>query len=141
MSFLTILIQDPPILDFSDTDSPCRLEVGSEVFIEIQSQAATGPFLGFYDWLRSSTGEIVGLRITFHDQRERAIEVLRQSHIGEWETSEIFHLMFFHSDIQVDETLSVDQEFSVSRIYSAPDGQVALLVEASTRLSVGMSPP
>lgn len=128
MSFLTVILHEQPMLEIQETDSPVRVNVGHSVFFEIPQADTKGLFLGFYDWLRTPVEAIVGLRITFHDGRKLAIETVQRCQVGEWEASDIYCLKF-RPHAAIVQSLSIDQEFSVSRIYRGPNGEVALLLD------------
>jgi hypothetical protein len=130
MSFLVITLRTPPTLQVRGTDSPVRLSVGRHTFFEVTPSGQPGLFLGFYDWLRSREGEIVGLRLMFHDGRDAAVEALRQSKVGEWDSPEIYRLLF-RAGADIDQGLSIDQEFSVSRLYENDENELVLLIDVS----------
>jgi len=111
-------------------DSPGQIVLGSSSFSEIPAEGKGGLFLGFYDWLRTPGGSVVGLDLTFHDGREAVQRVLREAGVGMWLTRDVLRVVFDGS-VEIDEAASVDQEFSVSRCYVGPEGQVALLFDAS----------
>jgi hypothetical protein len=128
--YLLVRFTPAPSLDRRTEDAPGRLVVGGSTFHEISTEGRGGPFLGFYDWIRTSGGRVVGLNLTFHDGREDVQRVLRQAGVGTWLTPDVFRAVF-DGTADIDEGASVDQEFSVSRCYLDPEGQVALLFDAS----------
>jgi hypothetical protein len=128
--YLLVLFTPALSLAMRTEDAPGRLVVGGSTFREVSTEGKGGLFLGFYDWIRTSGGRIVGLNLTFHDDREDIQRVLRQAGVGSWLTPYVFRAVFDGS-ADIDEGASIDQEFSVSRCYLGPEGQVVLLFDAS----------
>jgi hypothetical protein len=113
-----------------DQDAPQSLEAFGRRYAELTLPDSEGEeaYLGFYDWLRSFAGEVVGVRLTLHEDRlayQSALpprEYVRRVHDG------IVEIMLVE-DLPVDEDESVDQEFVASRIYRAADGSIAMLFD------------
>jgi hypothetical protein len=51
-------------------------------------------FLGFYDWLRTATGDVVGVQILFHEGREHVQNVLRRARVGNLDGDWFFQVVF-----------------------------------------------
>lgn len=128
--YLLVESSKPTSPTFLESDHPGQITIHGVVFTEVPTNADGCLFLGFFDWLRSSDGEVVGVDLTFHDNRENAQSTLSNGNLGNRIAPDVVRVLF-RSDVDIDPTISADQEFSVSRCYSAPDGRAALLFDAS----------
>jgi len=128
--YLVIQLAPSLLLDVRKNDSPGSISFEGTALQEVEAPSDAGLFLGFYDWLRTSDGRVVGVELTFHDHRDAIQHVLETVSVGRWIAPDIFRVLFDEL-AQVDDDASVDQEFSVSRCYKGPDGRVALLLDAA----------
>ena len=133
MTYLLVVLEPAdatPTVALRLQDSPTRIAHAGTTFHEVPPDDEGGLFLGFYDWLRSRQGSVVGVQLTFHDGRDAVRAALGEARVGTWLTGYVFRVLFGdHADI--DEESSVDQEFSVSRCYVDSAKRVALLFDAS----------
>jgi hypothetical protein len=102
---------------------------GDADFRDICEEWAASMFLGFFDWLRSPGGEVVGVAVTLHDGREKVRNALPGRDYITWLSDDIVRIRFRPGDI--DEHASVDQEFTTSRCLRAVNGDAALLFDVS----------
>ena len=130
MTYLLLQLLPTLLLSVRREDAPERIVVVGASLVEVRVKDDGGLFLGFYDWLRTSAGRVIGVDLTFHDGREIVQEALLGAGVGTWLTPDIFRVVFDQQG-EIDDEASVDQEFSVSRCYLGPEGQVALLFDAS----------
>jgi hypothetical protein len=117
-------------LHFLENDSPDCLEWEGYKYYEVASSPKPGHFLGFYDWLRTESGRVIGIKVLFHDHSETARNVLTKCSGTEWISPDIVSILFDTTAVMHDSS-SVDQEFSVARCYTTKSGRVALLFDAS----------
>jgi hypothetical protein len=85
-----------------------------------------GDFTGFYDWLRNSDGEIIGVRYLPVDGLEflgHALVHLPYVEVNEQIRSIEF---YFTDDRGVDESVSDDQDFGSNRLFKSQDGVFAI---------------
>jgi hypothetical protein len=74
-------------------------------------------WLGFYDWLRTSDGEIIGLRIKLDDAHNRNYSNLIQSFFSGCTSINDVNYIFFKDSKDFDENLSDDADFCDLAIY------------------------
>lgn len=109
-----------------------ELHHGGRRFADINERWSQELGLGFYDWLRASAGGeevVVGVQLILHSGRNVLRSLLPERDYIEWRTDDIVRIHF--SSQSIDEHLSIDQDFTVSRCLRAEDGSVALLFDAS----------
>jgi hypothetical protein len=128
--YLVVTLNDPLELELRIEDPRHVFRTRGRELREVQLDPAAFMFLGFYDWLRSATGDVVGVQLLFHEGREHVQNVLRRARVGNLDGDWFFQVVF-EDGAAVDPEKSVDQEFSVSRCYEADDGSIALLFDAS----------
>lgn len=127
--FLALFLFDKLVIDALPRDCDTFVRHGCN-FVDLNRQWETTLYIGFYDWLRTSKNSVVGIRVILHDGRERLREVLPIRSYIDWVSPHIVEIMF-SPNIVIDDSASVDQEFSVSRCLLSEDGTVALLFDAS----------
>jgi len=128
--YLFTVLSDPLDIEFLASDPGDFVRSGDRDFREVKLDPNAFLFLGFYDWLRTATGDVVGVQLIFHHGRDHVREVLRSACVGGFDGPHFFRLLFVDG-VEIDEDRSVDQEFSTSRCYRACDETVALVFEAS----------
>lgn len=127
--YLALFLLDTLKIAVIESDELSLVESG-RVLADICSDWGDSMYLGFYDWLRvPGSALIAGVNLILHDNRELVLSVIPPRHYVEWISSFIFRISFFAGAI--DDELSVDQEFSVSRCLRSESGDVALLFDAS----------
>lgn len=127
--FLALFLFDKLVIDTLPQDCDAFV-MHDRNFIELDKQWEKPLYLGFYDWLRTSNNDVVGIRVILHDGRERLREILPIRSYIEWTSPCIVEVMF-RPNIAIDDSTSVDQEFSISRCLRSEDGTVALIFDAS----------
>jgi len=123
--FLVIGLENQPVVSVIEQDFPKRIEYKGASLREIEFDDG---FLGFYDWLRDSSGRCFGVRITLHEAALVAVEALPAREYIAREGDGIFSVRLGPGEEDPD--MSVDQEFSVSRIYVGDGGAPVLLIDA-----------
>lgn len=107
-------------LAFADHWPLESIAANSEIYVPVSSE-----FSGFYDWLRDSTGELIGIR----HNGVRDNEVLR-SHDFDYKYARIGRHgeleLFFVGKKTVDPKRSVDQDFLYNQIFRSDSGAVCL---------------
>jgi hypothetical protein len=126
--FVALFLSDRIEVEILTTDTH-RLVRGGKVYEEINRDWEKSLYLGFYDWLRTVTDEVIGVNVILHDGREILREVLPNREYIEWLAPSVVRITFLAGD--VDEAASTDQAFSVSRCFRSDDGTAALLFDAN----------
>jgi hypothetical protein len=99
---------------------------------------------GHYDWLRNTSGQIVGVRYwPFKDEiHDSAILLLRKkcfslgySHV---DADSRFFSIFWGAIEDIDESISNDQDMGENGIYSDSNGRIALCFEVDNELEKTM---
>ena len=95
------------------------------------AEIVLGPrdFIGFYDFVRTPEGRIVGLQFILTDAWAQLATLVAGFSKVEVFTSHIFRIVFEDAD-QVDESASSDQDFGTTRVFIGPLG-LAISVDAS----------
>jgi hypothetical protein len=90
-----------------------------------------GSWVGFYDWLRTSEGEVVGVRTWLHDDGDTAMqlsEVLAQNDsVDRGGHGEL--LIWPSGRCAFDEWMSGDQSLGTHRLLQNESGELALTFE------------
>jgi hypothetical protein len=119
---LVAVLSDPVRLLLLGDPGDGDIHVGGKAFVD----AGLGKSIGFYDWLRRSSGEIIGVRTSF--VRDSGVADFRHpltsSPAIEWHQNEL--RLFFSTDREFDPKKSDDQELGIHRLAISSDG-VALL--------------
>lgn len=127
-AYLFIILADRPrLVQLPAVDSPGEIIHGGVAFREIESHS--GEFLGFYDWLRDSGSVVLGFRLTLHDEALGLRRKLPEHPYMTWEGEEILLVRLLSGEL--DESLSVDQEFSVARAFRSSSGEACVLLDAA----------
>jgi len=118
---LIIVPSDPPEASFVDIDVGEELQVGDRVFFD----PGFGDWIGFYDWLRSSGGEVLGVRSWLDDEAVAAIrDHVVVGNFVDWSGQQL--RFWFSEQREFNEALSSDQELGTHRIMRGPDNELAL---------------
>lgn len=128
---LLVLLDPIPRVRLTDCVLPGQVRVFGRRFSEIL--LGSPGQVGFFDWLRLATGEVIGLRLLIHDNW---IELLR--HIPPLPYVQIFGegvIEILFRDGAIDPELSVDQAFDEVRAYLDADGVLLLGIDID-----GLSP-
>ena len=128
--YLLVSVTAPPTLAFGDRDSPGRLLAFGRSYTEITFPNAGDLFLGFYDWLRTSQRCVVGVRLSLHRHCDALQQLVTANAYAEWVSRGILQIMFADPSINIDEEMSMDQDFMVTRVYRSGNGMIALLFDA-----------
>ncbi len=95
------------------TASPTQeLTMGTCRFVD----AGLGDWLGFYDWLRSSDGAVIGVRLWLDEPNGHITDIERCLGV-QWSPDSRSLRVFFTSEIQFSESLSDDQDFGGNRLF------------------------
>jgi len=125
MSWILVNLSEKPISRFFP-DRPTEISGGESRFID----AGLGDWTGFYDWLRNSQSEIIGVRFCPFEQAQFLCELPA---LGQWVkiTPQRALMVFFGSECDYREDLSDDQAFEEARILKSTAGRYALLLGCS----------
>jgi len=91
------------------------------------ADTGAGDWLGFYDWLRSSAGEVIGVRQYVDDQS--TFPLARDFKGVEKDVKQGVVRIFFGQSREFDEVASCDQDFGDNRLLAAGD-EIALTFSA-----------
>jgi hypothetical protein len=83
-------------------------------------------FVGFYDWLRDTSGRVIGVRETFSDGLEWILDAMPHLAYVEKLSRPAAVEIFFGIDRAYDPTESTDQDFLMNRVYVSESGGVAM---------------
>lgn len=102
-------------------------EISTSVLVESRSykRVGTGDFHGFYDWLRNSNHDLVGVRHMLFDDYDgllKVIEKLNYAEIAEDSNGNVTLYIFFSTDRSYVDAISNDQFFVDDFIYESDDG-------------------
>ncbi len=125
--FLLVILGVRPLFLRRSVDSPREIEYDGGCLTEVVF--GSGDFLGFYDWIRDFEGRCLGVRFILHKASTSARETLPRTDYIHWEADDIVLIRF--AEGSEDPEMSVDQEFSIARVYCGVTGLSALLIDAS----------
>jgi hypothetical protein len=118
---LAVLLTEPLTLHLLPTD------VGSSVLLEGRTfvDSGLGDWIGFYDWLRTSQGELLGVRTWLTDPQVQGIrgELSNNSAV---ELGDADVRVWFSEERSFDEAASGDQDLGTHRIMKFGEGEFAL---------------
>jgi hypothetical protein len=116
----------PPVLAAIDGSAPKVMSMEDENFTE----KPCPDWLGFYDWLRTGSGEFVGLRLFLDDPADLDFGLLTNlsgivldAQIGAKRRNVT---VFFGQNRQFDERRSVSADFGGNRLFLGDNGSVAI---------------
>jgi hypothetical protein len=89
------------------------------------------PFLGFYDWLRAESGQLVGFRMTLGKERDVLAALLPHHEYIVRHTDYRFSVMFRQTIEPIDEEASTEQDFGESRMFVASSGEIVLVIDTA----------
>ncbi len=88
-------------------------------------ETKTNDWLGFYDWLRTKGGEVIGVRLTVDSDSDERVLFLNYEGAAVDKDRRTVHIWFTNSR-DYDETISDDQDFGGNRLFRSQTGAVAL---------------
>jgi hypothetical protein len=88
-------------------------------------EAKINDWLGFYDWLRTKGGEVIGVRLTVDSDSDERVLFLNYEGVVVDKDRRTVHIWFTTSR-GYDETISDDQDFGGNRPFRSQTGAVAL---------------
>jgi hypothetical protein len=95
--------------------------VGNNRYVD----AAFGDWTGFYDWLRSADGNLLGVRYTPSEGTEFLVEYMSKlSYVNADPSGHIE--IYFSEERVIDAKLSCDQEFLYDAVFRSDDGDYAI---------------
>jgi hypothetical protein len=83
-----------------------------------------GGFIGFFDWLRPKSGEIVGVRMSFFNNEQSFGKILNFPYMKSTFEGQSFELLF--KGDSYDESNSGDQDFGKNYIYKTNQNELLL---------------
>jgi hypothetical protein len=87
-----------------------------------------GEFTGFYDWLRSSDGRLLGVRYWPQEDNVALFEAMAQKSFAKVSEAGALDIRFVEQGV-VDDASSCDQEFQYDAVFHAPDGGWAIVFD------------
>ena len=104
-----------------DTDIGEHVDLDGRLFHD----SGFGDWVGFYDWLRSSSGKILGVRSWLEDEEIQGIRNrIADSTFVEWSDTQL--RLWFSNQRLYEERLSGDQALGTHRILMSSDGEIAI---------------
>lgn len=130
MKLLLIDLGARPRLSLCRAVLPARIERDGEEFARFAVGA--DEFLRFYDWLRTTGGPLVGLRMILAEGTE-ALDPLLPAHdwIGFDRATRTLVLHLVESTEPIDEEASTGQDFGRAIVYHSAQGSLMLAVDAA----------
>ena len=114
----------PHLIELSQEEcAASTIQLAGKAFADV----GAGNWLGFYDWLRNSAGEVIGVRQYVDDQS--TFPLARDFKGVEKDVKRGVVLIFFGQSREFDEVASCDQDFGDNRLLSAGD-EIALTFSA-----------
>jgi len=110
------LLEDPPSREFGVSGERYRILPGSE----------SNDLPGFYDWLRTPEGKVIGVRFSPTGDAADVVGAAPSTDYLRKEPSEASLEVYFGAERTFDPDLSGDQSFGSNRIYRSADGQWAI---------------
>ena len=116
----------PQLVELSEEDrTASNIELRGKAFAD----TGAGDWLGFYDWLRNSEGQIIGVRQYIDD---RSVFPFSRKFEGvETDAAHGVVCVFFGQSREFDEAASCDQDFGDNRLLANGE-EVALTFNASS---------
>lgn len=127
--FLLLLLKDHPEVSIRDDKPSGRMDAFGERFRQVVFDREQVDFLGFYDWLRDTSGVLVGLRLSLGTHAVEARTRFPQWDYISWESDRTFRVMLA-IDRHVDENNSFEQAFGDSRLFENRLGEILLSIQA-----------
>ena len=128
--YLIVAAEEPLRTLVRGEDSPGALDAFGRRYDEVEFPEQLDPFLGFYDWLRASDGRVVGVSLIAAEETRAALRQFVGPTVSITWTGDCIVEVLFEARAEIDWSISVDQEFSTSRLYVAEDQSAALLFTA-----------
>ena len=133
-SVIIALVEEPlPSVRVVDGSPTRRVEEAGVEYVEWAglTSGALGPFLGFYDWLRTTHGDVVGLRLSIATGLESLAVRLPERPYLRRDGTHVVTVMFHSESTPIDEVASTEQDFGPSRAFVARHGQMLLVFDAA----------
>ena len=84
-----------------------------------------GDWLGFYDWLRTTAGEVIGVQLWVDEPRAIGLLQAASSYVGVEASKDCLPFrVFFKAERQFDEQASCDQDFGSNLLLRGNSGLV-----------------
>lgn len=129
-SVLMALTPTHPVIEVVVGHPVGAVRVGGRDYVETCLSAE--PFLGFYDWLRTTTGAFVGFRLTIGHGSEALAALVPERPYVVRDGANIFSVFFRSPDADIDEEGSTEQDFGASRAFVSSEGDLLLAVDANS---------
>jgi len=119
---LVMTLLPKPLFCLTTHDSPASFMVDKTIFREIDHY----PGYGFYDWLRTTNGKVIGVRWIFWSSEQQYNALLPKHDYIESEDMGDSLLFYFLDQRDFDPMRSADQDFDENKIFCAEDGTYAI---------------
>ncbi len=123
--FLVLVLRPRLILELLPEDPGSALVVEGTPYLARHE----GDITGFYDWLRSRDGELLGIRCTSVKEEPDVLRGARGRSYARIASDESTLELFFSSARNFEPSLSADQAFGGNIIYASSAGEIALSFE------------
>ncbi|APW41772.1 hypothetical protein [Rhodoferax saidenbachensis] len=111
---VAISSDSPPMVLGIANSIGAELHLNGEVFLD----SGKGDWLGFYDWLRSTSGQVIGVRIWLDTKLPRPLFKCQGVELIKADQQ---LLIFFGQERQFDESSSGDQDFCSNQLFLSKD--------------------
>lgn len=103
-----------------------KITLNKNIFVECDDN----DFSGFYDWLRDSTGKVIGVRYTTLDSfKQVLIKSLKRLPYVNFVHEKIVEIYFHDKNRSIDDENSNDQDFGICKVYSLSNSTFAILFD------------
>lgn len=97
----------------------------------VERPLSADPFLGFYDWLRTPGGVLVGVRLTIGHVQRALVALLPHRPYIALAGEHVVSVFWTRSDEgEIDEEASTEQDFGASRAFVSGPGDLVLAFDA-----------
>ena len=98
---------------------------------ELYRDKGFGDSTGFYDWLRSAGGKIIGLRYWPFEDTAFLVDAMRPLQYVTASADRSFVEIYFGELREFDEQMSDDQDFGNAKVFGSDDGSWALTFDVT----------
>ncbi|MDH4426297.1 MAG: hypothetical protein QE495_07580 [Acidovorax sp.] len=110
------LSEQPRVYAIADL-SGSKFTLGTDVFTD----SGAGDWLGFYDWLRSTSGDVIGVRLWTDEVNDRIRSLGRYEGVVADDSCSPL-LIYFGAEREFDDVQSCDQDFGSNMLLVSSNG-------------------
>lgn len=117
MLIIEFLINSFKLYFFNNIDTPDLLNISGNTYLKDETSRENNGFLGFFDWLRISESEIVGIRICFFGHQLYNEILQKHAYVNPTYDGRCMELMFVGNNYNPE--FSGDQDFTNNFVYKS----------------------